>query len=295
MLDRTNPSDRFVYMVVAQHTQQEQMIGSVPQDEAERARIGLELAAGLSAEVVGYTRALGYTTLLPDARTAGDRRQHRKAEIVDILKYALSLAHLDGFGAQELFEAFVAKTGVVYERMRAELTQTRIAGFDIDGVLACFDYPELGDRWDDESEARWVALGKVRTCALLPEARDFLLELRARGWGIVLVTARKRHKHPNMEADTYAWLQENGLPYDRVIFAYDKAQAIADARIPLRFFVEDSAKHALDIASAGIQVYHLGSDELDHPLITNHSGLASVRRLVWARDKKEDYAQGRLR
>jgi uncharacterized HAD superfamily protein len=91
-------------------------------------------------------------------------------------------------------------------------------------------------------------------------AADFLRELRAEGWGIVIITSRKTRRHHTLERDTHRWLEMNDIPYDRVIFAYDKATAIEEARLPLRFFVEDTEKHALDVAASGIPTIQITSN-----------------------------------
>jgi hypothetical protein len=52
------------------------------------------------------------------------------------------------------------------------------------------------------------------------------------------------------------WLAKNGIGYDLLLFGRDKAEIIRDYISPAvpRYFIEDRAKHALEIAELGISV-----------------------------------------
>lgn len=263
-----NPNDRLTDMWIAQAEQQAELTGYIePCSEAERIRLGMELGLGIHEEMTEYLNHLGYKSLLPSGERASDRRAARLVELSDILKYAFALAQLDGYTSQELYDAFMEKTHVVAERRKRELAQTNIAGFDIDGVIADIDAAGYDWQVGDDIKAKFFDNGGALRARSIAGAAWLLRYLHNHGWGIVLISARKTYLHSRLEAETYRWLAREDIPYDRVIFAYDKAQAINDARLPLKFFVEDSPKHALDVARSGIDVLYVGTADIEHERI----------------------------
>lgn len=276
--------DSFQQLLALQYVQQRMFIGDDPLDDDERRRIGMELALGLIEEVTEYNRLLGAHRLLPRRSEMLDQRSGRKGQIIDMLKYVLSMAHLDGFSAAELEQAFIAKTDIVRRRHHTELSNTRVVSFDIDGVIcdlrgAGFDH----DGSDSDKAAFFDSEAAVMGCEPFRDARAFLSHLRSDGWGIILVTTRKRHRHPALEAWTYNWLEQHGIPFDRVIFTADKADAIVATRLPVHYHVEDSAKHALDVASAGIRCFYVGTVPIEHDNIITVPGVADI----WTEYKRE--------
>lgn len=260
--------DRLDILLGLQYAQQRELTGyAMIPSEAERIRIGIELALGINEETTEYLKHLGYKSLLPDGAHASDRRAARLVELADILKYTLSLAHIDGFTARELYNAVLSKTEVVDTRRKLEMMQTNIASFDIDGVLADIDGAGYDWQASEEDKARFFDNGGALRARPLAGARWLLTYLRNMGWGIVLVSARKCYLHSRLEAETYQWLREQDMQFDRIIFAYDKAQALADARLPIVFHVEDSPKHALDVARSGIEVLYVGTADVEHERI----------------------------
>lgn len=260
-------------MVNDQYQQQDHIIGPLPTSQAERAQLGQELALGLTAEIGDYLKSIGHNRLAPDVDPAG--RPTRVIEIVDLLKYVLALAWLEDATPEELYEEFVNKTSVVARRYAAELDSQRVCVFDIDGVVADLDgagYPSSGEA----EQALFFDQGRSMDAQPISDMADVIRALKRSGWTIVMVTSRKRYKHRNLEWETYRWLDDNDIPCDRVLFAYDKAEAVASLKVPVEFAVEDSAKHALDLADAGIAVYYVGNEQLTHEKI-----LTVSEGMVW--------------
>lgn len=272
--------DKWHKMVREQYAQQSIFYDGLPLDVAERARIAMELVLGLSEESHEYLSATEYKSLLPQQSEASDKRSKRLVQIVDMLKYVLSLAHLDGFDSDQLYNAFEGKTGLVYARRDVVMDATKVVSLDIDGVICDL----VGGGFDHDADAAIKASffddGRTLACAPYAGARDAMDALKAAGWGIILVTTRKRHRHPTLEADTYTWLARHNIPFDRVIFAADKTDAILATRLPVKWHVEDSAKHALDVASGGIDVLYVGSAPLQHENIRRCKGIADAAHTI---------------
>lgn len=244
-----------------QYRQQEEVIGPRPDGRAEQRQMAMQFAHYIIREVYEYLDALSFKHYLPTDELP---RQTRIIELVDILKFWGALAWLEGVTAPELIQTFLDKSDLVDERLRAKHMAERIAGFDIDGVLAQWSFmPE------DAEEIKEEFYESGGTLALEPyaDAAQTLLALKERGWGIVLVTARKISRHSRLEHETHQWLKSNGIPYDLVLFGYDKEEALAKSKVKLKFFVEDNPKHALDIAKSGVDVLLLRSREAVHERI----------------------------
>lgn len=239
---------------MTQYAQQRELFGERPRDPEERRRIGMELAVSLSDEVHDYLRELGHNRILPPPP---DSRYNRLVEIADLLKMTLALAWLDDFTAEELVQAFYDKSVAVQERYRLPFRGKRVAAFDIDGVIA--------DGFTTFANERPMA------CQPLDSAVQVVRALSSAGWGIIYVTTRKRQRDKSLEADTYRWFSAYDIPCDRILWSYDKSAAILDARLPVRFMVEDSPKHAIDVAEAGIPVYYVGKQE-----VPEHSNIVGI-------------------
>lgn len=268
--------DRLADMLLAQYDQQTAFLLHRVYDDTERAKLSLELAFGAIEEINEYVALTDYKTLLPRGSRMKDRRSARKYQIIDLLKYTLALAHLDDFTADELYETFMSKTDTVRLRYREELDALRVASFDIDGVICDLAGAGFDGSGSEADKAAFFDTGGAVHCKPVTGAQQLLYRLQRDGWGIVLITTRKRHWHPTLESQTYAWLSSWSMPFDRVIFSQSKADALIDSRLPIGFHVEDSAKHALDVASAGIRTFYVGPAQVEHPLIIRADGIDAV-------------------
>lgn len=265
--------DRLSAMLAAQYEQQLEIHGPLPASAAARQELAQHFALRLMGEVSEYTSASGCAGAWPGREALP--RSTRVTELVDVLKYTLALCWAEGVTAKELFEAFSAKTRLVATRHRTQLLSHKIAGFDLDGVLC-----EYGT-WSP-SEREFIERGGALQLKPLPGAKALLDWLKAEGWDILVVTARKAHIYKRLEADTLDWLTAHDMPVDRVLFGYDKMAHIHGYTGLIRFFVDDSPKHALDVANGGIPVFHLtnGTIGLTHPRIHNIECTSDLRAAI---------------
>ena len=243
-------SDRLAEMFARQYAQQASIHGSAPLSRDMARSLAAEFAQYGIGEMYSYLDSIAYKRFL----TAEEMpRRTRLTEWIDAFKYLLAIGWTEGFTAREVYEEFMRKSEVVDHRRAQVKMSTHVAGFDIDGVLCEYDM------WEPDEET-FIERGGVTTLAPNMPMIEFAQELKKDGWTIIVVTARKLYRHSRLEADTYEWLQSAGMPYDKVLWGYDKMEQIRRFGAEFRFFVEDSMKHAIDIATSGIPVYLIGAD-----------------------------------
>lgn len=195
-------------------------------------------------------------------------------EVADILKVTLVLAQLHGLSVAEVVEAFYKKTRVVRsradgERMRLQST-TRLLCVDMDDVIS--DLGSWGKQlaeykagrepgkqvWDilEAHKDEFYKHGRFREMPPIEDAPESLRALKARGWTIVIVTARPQWQYKRLYSDTLEWLDTHEVPHDHVLFNKDKVEAVHMHLAPAwpRAFVEDHERNARALADAGIPV-----------------------------------------
>lgn len=238
-----------------QYDQQELLEGPLPVGKADRRTLATQYAHYAGEELYSYLRAAGYkhfTDSLPAPRST------RVEEIVDVLKFLLCIAWTEEITAEELEVAFKAKTTVVEQQRRTLDPSQLVAGFDIDGVLAEYTVWGADGTWAS-SQAEFIESGRCLTLAPTDGAIHVPQVFKERGHSVVMVTARKSWTHRRLESDTYEWLKQHNIPFDRVLFGYDKTEQVKAHGLQFRFFVEDNPKHALDFANSGVKTYYLGT------------------------------------
>lgn len=83
---------------------------------------------------------------------------------------------------------------------------------------------------------------------------ESLLKLKEYGYKIYIITGRKKNEMNNRNAETKQWLDNNMIPYDKLIFEeHDKGLACYKNEISI--FVDDSIKHLNKISKYGIKCY----------------------------------------
>lgn len=268
--------DRLSEIFRRQYDQQNEINGRLPEGRNEQRALAKEYCLNLHGEVEQYLQGMSYRSFLPVNEWP---RSTRVLDVVDMFKYVIAIAWTEGISARELFEAFEMKTKMVSERFSRGVLTSKIAGFDIDGVLAVYE-----DWWTETGgdETPFIESGGMLTLKPMPYAKELLSYLKDDGWSIVLVTARKVQRYTRIEQDTHDWLQANEIPYDVVLYGYDKMASIKPFGQEFKFFVEDNPKHALDVASAGIQVYHLESRDGPTPVHQNIMRIESLNGLLAA-------------
>lgn len=238
-------------------------------------------------------------------------RSNTLEELIDILKYWMSLAQLYGFTPEDVERGYWRKSGVVEQRHRQEIANNiseegkKIVGIDIDGVLA--DYPrsfldfinaELGTAFSPEDITEYSGIydlcgiptdlgiqlknkyretGQKRFIPVCKGVQEFIAFLREEGYAIVLLTARPYQTYKRIFAGTIEWLKKNGIHYDMVIFDENKEEAlINEFGSKVEFFVEDNPSNAKKISRLGIKCYLV-----EHPYNRTFSqeGVAKVKDL----------------
>ncbi len=212
-------------------------------------------------------------------------------ELIDCAKYLMTLMQVHGFTPEVLEEEYYRKSAVVEQRYLQEMQSNlagrkNIVGVDIDGVLA--DYPggyvdfinkELGTNYSREGvtnydigahfgiprpdiirlKDKFRQTGQKRYLNTCEGAKEFLQALRNAGYTVVLLTARPYNKYKRMFADTIYWLNQNGLPFDGIIFDEDKEAYLLRnyGAENVCFFVDDHQNNANLISDAGVKCYLL--------------------------------------
>lgn len=138
--------------------------------------------------------------------------------------------------------------GVVFKFVDALRQQ-----FAASGIKPYEDMPdptayEIWLDWQMERDAFYAAFIDYETIICQQgQAYDGALEglklLKDKGHSIHIITSRMR---PQAQTATVGWLAANGVHYDTLTFAEDKAG------FPVDVFVEDSAENARAIAAAGV-------------------------------------------
>ena len=242
------------------------------------------------------------------------------AECIDVFKYLISIAQVWEFSEKDFFEAFWKKSMVVRQRYSEEWVKSlkgKSAIIDIDGVLCDYrngflewafnHHPELSGHIDklrsdeyhhvitrkdfDLSVKSWQdikhgfrASGAKENLPVYSDAKDFLRKLKENGISTVLLTSRPIDRYPNLYGDTVSWLEKNGLSYDVVWWAYDKADKALEKLSDPVFAVDDDPSHINKFADAGIKTFWVcrngGMDQEEYKLHYSTSRDYSNRRIT---------------
>lgn len=211
-------------------------------------------------------------------------RDNLLEEMIDCQKYLWGLMHVWGFGYEEFADEFKRKSSVVeqrfaQERSMHELRDARCVLIDIDGVLS--DYPRcyyqwVGDNCHIDSEYEVVAYlktlsvvererlkreyrqsGAKATLPVLQGAREMLKLIADCGIKVILLTNRPYAEHFRIYPDTLAWLRDNELHYDAIIWARDKGfEAVKNFRQVL-WALDDTEENIKRLTDAGVDCVHI--------------------------------------
>lgn len=220
-------------------------------------------------------------------------RSNTLEELIDVLKYWMSIAQLHGFSPEEITEEYWRKSTVVEQRYTQERLSLlsdpkngghKIVAVDIDGVLA--DYPlsfvrfinkEMGTRYDVKDvctydiysdlgiskqtglvlKDKYRQFGMKRYIPVIEGAKEFLESLKGAGYTVVLLTSRPYKEYYRIYADTMEWLKRNGLPYDYLIFNEKKEEYLLELvdNQNIAFFVDDVEAYSNKVSDLGIKAY----------------------------------------
>jgi uncharacterized HAD superfamily protein len=234
-------------------------------EDSERTDITKDLLLHLMSEMNELLREL--TWKAKRRETSHFVRSNVLEEIVDMLKFVMSIAIIWGFTPEAIFTAFIDKSEVVDQRYRQEYplydiikSGAKVVVLDIDGVLSdwpyCFykfiaeshygDWRAMADGSINEGTQnpfdalpvdpitirRWKdeyrQSGYKRKLDTIPGAVAFTHKLWAQGYKIVLVTARPYHQYSRIFSDTLYWLSENEFRYDAIMWAENKEERVME-------------------------------------------------------------------
>jgi len=212
-------------------------------------------------------------------------------EVVDIMKYTISIAQVFNIQPEEVLDAFIHKSHEVGSKADSATMElqanTKLLISDLDGCIADLSgfQAELakarnGAPMNDQMvlaleglKERYYKNGGFRTLPVIPGAKEALDKVASWGFKIALITARPHWQYKRVYSDTLAWLRENGVKHDLLLFNKDKSEAIYEHIFPARpiAFVEDRDKHALELVNIGVRVLLIDTPDNrtipTHPLI----------------------------
>lgn len=227
-------------------------------------------------------------------------------EGIDAFKFLLNLFIINGCSADQFYDKFIDKSSVVDIRYKQESelqfikqTTDKFVVFDIDGVLNDYPYNFLefmndnGYNYYSLSEFRQSNLhvykglkkqfresGQERWCHPNPLAKQFLIDIKTKGYKIILLTARPYKKHSRLFTDTIFWLQQQGLVYDFIFFDEKKEELLINTfrQDQIAFVVDD------DIDNVNKLINHF-----EHVCLIHNPGLFSEDDNKLVKDKVKIY------
>lgn len=235
-------------------------------------------------------------------------------EVVDVLKYTITIAQVYDIAPAELYDAFIRKGQVVRDRARGtrlELEKhTKLIISDLDGCIADLsgfqgqlNEARGGAPMNDGMVAALEGLkaqfyrdGGFRHCPVIPGAKEALEQMSRWGYKIVIITARPYWQYKRLYGDTLAWLKENGLKHDLLLFNKDKSEAVYEFIFPAKpvAFIEDRDKHALELVNIGVRVLlmdNAGNRTIpEHPYIHRMAGWTEILNWLESREAENDKA-----
>lgn len=177
----------------------------------------------------------------------------------------------------------------------------KVTAIDLDGCL--IKYPEC---WIDfvnlELKSNFKTLNemkevltynqykkikkKYRTCGVktsLPakkNAKKLIDTLRNNGYKIIILTSRPYREHREIWRDTMAWLKNNKIEIDGIIWEKEKHWAVLKEFPYMNFMVEDNAEIANQVARIGYKVYVVDNEYNQQPLEKNCSRIFDLEEII---------------
>lgn len=201
--------------------------------------------------------------------------------IVDIMKYTISIAQLFDINEKEIYDGFLRKTEVIYDKTIGERLKldrhSNVLAIDIDNVVADLSnwdkglkkakgesINNMGDKIVDMLESMKTIFyedGGLLELKPIDGAIEGLRKLKKMGWIIVFISARPCWQYKKIRSDTIRWLKKYGVEYDLLLFNKDKAEAIREKIFPAMpaYMIEDKEKHAIEVAEIGVRTLLLSN------------------------------------
>jgi hypothetical protein len=272
-----------------------------------RAELTKELGLGLYEEVQKLVRRVDlsrYHVLMSPPAPEAEQVAH---DAVGAFKMLVALAALHGVTPDMFSEEFTRVSRVVDDKWRGQnmelSAEIDVLLCDLDGCVADwttafaehlgfaggkapdgfdFNAPSLEphkDEFDRSGGYRRIKpiAGAIETLRLFQGYHP--------SFRLVIVTARPYQRFKRVYSDTLEWCERVGLKHDHILFLRDKAEAVrrmAPARI--LGFVEDRAKHAIEVALTGTTVFKMpfpaSQESVSHANIIHVNGWDQIRPFV---------------
>lgn len=217
-------------------------------------------------------------------------------EMVDVIKYALSLPSSYGFSSKEVEDIFIKKSIVVEKKFQQEIinkdfnNSDKLIGIDMDGVLADYVktfykyvkknlkinynynynemkslnlYKEFSKFFNIDEEKikelkhKYRMSDEKKNMEFFRNSDNFIYALKNMGYKIILLSSRPIDKYPNMFYNTIYSLNKNNIDFDGIYFSEEKEKEILKRFRNIIFFVEDNYENALKISKLGKKVFLL--------------------------------------
>lgn len=254
----------------------------------EREELTKTLVLSLHGEATSLANCVNYRDHHPASSAVNVSLSNLTHEAVDIVRYTLGVLNTWGVSPQEFGEAFIARDNFLNTRQK--LSERKYSGqptviVDMDDVIVGFrdgftDWLETQGVYADRNSTEYYYVSSLTGCKDFNSERyyqtfieehglrdklppnlaaiDVVNRLHDAGFWVQILTARPGN-NLTCVYDTYEWLANNGVKFDRLDFAGEKflwlmksepydASAVVCA-------LEDSPKHAIEYARHGVQVF----------------------------------------
>ncbi len=215
-------------------------------------------------------------------------------ELIDVFKYNLSIMQFWDISPSEFYQKFLDKSEIVEQRFIQEkklnlLDDKKILCIDIDGVIA--DYPRsfinfieskinkkviinfteyklydiiqkatgLSKKKIEKLKHEYRITGYKRSISLIKDAKKYI-NLLAKEYTIVLLSARPYEKYPRIFSDTIFWLKKNRIKYNAILWDVKKEERMLKELPHTLYMIEDCGENAIKIAINKKKVILLNKD-----------------------------------
>jgi hypothetical protein len=251
----------------------------------EKEEITKSLSLACHAEISDLVSGLNYKE--HEARRKDVQLDKILYESVDIVRYVVAILNLWGFDSKSFESAFFDKDLYLNDNLRRSETtwqNSPVVIVDLDDIAIKFregfvswlnerfnihanvdskEYYTTHEVQDAGYNPEWVFSEFIRTRGLrrlLPDIRmiETISSLKSQGYWVQLLTARPKEELICLY-DTYWWVKNFGLEYDRLDFSGEKYRWCTQSEYfdknKIVCAIDDSPKHAAEYAKHGIPVF----------------------------------------
>ena len=223
-------------------------------------------------------------------------------EIIDIQKFIWGLSKIWDIDYDKFIDLYDLKT-IEVESLWLQnheipklSKQKDVCIIDIDGILN--DYPYCFYNWVRDTRGEEVkdyinhpinyeknkhyyrSSGAKQSIPIREDSKNALIELKNKGYTIVLLTNRPYRRYRRIYGDTIKWLNKNEIPYDYIFWTSDKKILLAAEKLrEIKFIVDDNLDICKDFAVLDIKTYYMGNADKVPQNITKINSLFDTEEL----------------